>query len=117
MRRERCAYLFDMLNAVDAIHLFVAGLNFESFAEVDLFRSAVERKFEIIGEALTQASTLFPGSIDSIPDLREAINQRNRIAHGYFTVNPRILWNSIQTDLPDFRAEVKRLLDETCPSI
>ncbi len=117
MRRERCAYLHDMLDASESIFLFVAGLSFDSFVGVDVVRSAVERKFEIIGEALQQCSTLFPGSVDSIPNLREIVNQRNRIAHGYFTVNPLILWNSIQADLPGFQSEVKRLMEETCPPI
>ena len=117
MRRERCAYLHDMVEAAEAIFLFVGGLSFDTFESVDLIRSAVERKFEIIGEALQQGATLFPGSMDSIPDLREIINQRNRIAHGYFAVNPQILWDSIKTDLPGFQHAVKRLMDETCPPV
>ena len=115
MRRDRCAYLHDIFEAADAISLFTAGLSFESFERVDLVRSAVERKFEIIGEALRQASRAFPGSMNTIPDLREAISQRNQIAHGYFEVNPLILWNSIHIDLPAFRAAIKRLIDESCP--
>jgi len=117
MRRERCAYLHDLLDATESIFLFVVGVSFETFESVDIIRSAVERKFEIVGEALQQVSRLFPGSVDSIPDLREVINQRNRIAHGYFEVNPRILWDSIKTDLPGFQDEVKRLLEETCPPV
>ena len=95
MRRERCAHLDDMHKAVDAIFLFVGDITFETFISVDLIQSAVERKFETRGEALRQASVLFPGSMDSTPDLREVISQRNRIAHGYFSINPRILWNAI----------------------
>ncbi|MDQ2926420.1 MAG: DUF86 domain-containing protein [Acidobacteriota bacterium] len=117
MRRDRCAYLRDMFEAADSIFLFVAGLSFDSFESVDLIQSAVERKFEIIGEAIRQASRFFPGSMDSIPDLREVVGQRNHIAHGYFEVNPRILWNSIQTDLPKFQKEVERLIEESCPHI
>ncbi len=117
MRRDRCAYLHDMFEAAESIFLFVADLNFETFESVDVVKSAVERKFEIIGEALRQASHQFPGSLDSIPDLRAVIDQRNYIAHGYFEVNPRILWNSIQTDLAKFQNEVKRLIEESCPPV
>jgi uncharacterized protein with HEPN domain len=82
MQRSLCAYLQDILDAAQAIHEFSDGMQMESFGADDLVRSAVERKFEIIGEALRQASQFFPGSIDSVPDLRDAVNQRNRIAHG-----------------------------------
>jgi uncharacterized protein with HEPN domain len=114
MQRDLCAYLQDMLDAVDAIYSFSDGLSFDTFESVDLIKSAVERKFEIIGEALRQASGLYPGAVDSIPLLREVIAQRNRIAHGYFQVDALILWSSIKDDLPKFREEVDRLLHIHC---
>jgi uncharacterized protein with HEPN domain len=114
MQRDLCAYLQDMLDATDAIFTFSDGLSFDTFENVDIVKSAVERKFEIIGEALRQASGLYPGTMDSIPLLREVIAQRNRIAHGYFQVDALILWSSTKDDLPKFREEVQRLLKVHC---
>lgn len=49
MRRSLCAYLQDILDAAKAIRDFSDGLELHSFGADDLVRSAVERKFEIIG--------------------------------------------------------------------
>jgi len=49
MQRSLCAYLQDVLDAAQAIHDFSDGMQLESFWADDLVRSAVERKFEIIG--------------------------------------------------------------------
>ncbi|MES2392330.1 MAG: DUF86 domain-containing protein [Acidobacteriota bacterium] len=117
MQRDLCAYLHDMLDASESIFDFTGGIQFTTFENLDLNRSAVERKFEIIGEALRQASQYFPGSLSSIPDLKEAIGQRDRLAHGYFAVDPMILWHSIKNDLPAFRDRVARLIELNCDAI
>jgi uncharacterized protein with HEPN domain len=114
MRRELCAYLQDVLDAASAIQTFTSGLAYEAFESADLVRSAVERKFEIIGEALRQASQYFPGSVDSVPDLKDAVSQRNRIAHVYFDVDAKVLWNTIQSDLGILVKEVERLKSLHC---
>ncbi len=114
MRRNLCAYLHDMLEASQAIQHFVEGFDAHTFDSDDLTRSAVERKFEIIGEALRQATQFHPGSIESIAGLRAAIGQRNQLIHGYFDVDSLIVWNSIYDDLPDFQSNVERLIAMHC---
>jgi uncharacterized protein with HEPN domain len=52
MPRNVRAYLWDVRNAAIAILDFTAGLDAKIYAETDVVHSAVERKFEIIGEAL-----------------------------------------------------------------
>jgi uncharacterized protein with HEPN domain len=52
MQRDARAFLWDIQQAADAIQRFVAGLDVRTYAETELVHSAVERKFEIIGEAL-----------------------------------------------------------------
>lgn len=94
--------------------LFTSGLACDAFESADLVRSAVERKFEIIGEALRQASQYFPGSVDSVPDLKDAVHQRNRIAHGYFDVDAKVLWDTIKNDLEPLVKEVSRLKSVHC---
>lgn len=114
MQRELCAYLRDMLDASQAIFSFTSQMSAESFEGDDLVRSAVERKFEIIGEALRQGKDLYPGKLDAIRSLRQIVGQRNHIAHGYFATDPLILWASIQSHLGDFQREVQALFDELC---
>src|ERR1700679_746098 len=109
MQRDLCAYLQDVLGAAAAIDTFTKDISYQAFESDDLVRSAVERKFEIIGEALRQASQHFPGSVDSVPDLKDAVSQRNRIAHGYFDVDAKVLWDTISNDLQLLVNEVGRL--------
>ena len=77
-----------------------------------MLRSAVERQFEILGEALNLASELNPDIRASLPDLSRIVGMRNRIIHGYDSVDDEIVWDAIQhhippllSALPDFLAE------------
>ncbi len=62
MRRDVRAYLWDIKKAADAISVFVAGLDAQIYAETEVVHSAVERKFEIIGEARGAQPSLPLGS-------------------------------------------------------
>jgi uncharacterized protein with HEPN domain len=48
-----------------------------------MLRSAVERQFEIIGEALSQLAKIDPAVAARIPDLRRIVGFRNVLIHGY----------------------------------
>jgi uncharacterized protein with HEPN domain len=54
MRRDPRSFLWDVCNAADAIASFVHGRSFGDYSTDRMLRSAVERQFEIIGEALSQ---------------------------------------------------------------
>jgi len=74
----------------------------------------VERNLEIIGEALAQASQLFPGSLDTVSELKYVKAQRNRIAHGYFNVDAARLWKAIHEDLPLLRGKIVEIQKLRC---
>jgi uncharacterized protein with HEPN domain len=114
MQRSLCAYLQDVLDAAKAIHKFSDQLTLAEFEEDELVRSGVERKFEIIGEALRQAARAFPGSVASVPDLKDAVGQRNHIVHAYFDMDAQMLWKTKQDDLDILVAEVERLKELHC---
>ena len=87
MQRDSRKYLWDVQKAAQAILNFVAGLDADLYAETDVVHSAVERKFEIIGEALNQFWKLDPELAARIPDIREIIAFRNVLIHGYATID------------------------------
>lgn len=60
MQRDPRAWLWDARDAAQAIERFVAGLDGARYAASELVHSAVERKFEVIGEALNQLSRAVP---------------------------------------------------------
>ncbi len=76
-----------------------------------MFRSAVERQFEIVGEALNQLSKIDSDLASQIPDLREIIGFRNILIHGYATINLDRVWQAVIEDLPKLRSALERLLD------
>ncbi|MGI9218447.1 MAG: HepT-like ribonuclease domain-containing protein [Hydrogenophaga sp.] len=75
-------------------------------------QAAVERKFEVIGEALDQLAKLDAAMAARIPDVPQILAFRNQLIHGYATVNPDTVWNIVQNALPGLLAAVQRLLDE-----
>lgn len=102
--------LFDALNACRAIQSFIANRTFAEYEQNQMLRSAVERQFEIVGEALNQAETEEPDLSISIPDLRRIIGMRNRIIHGYDSVDDELLWQTIQAHVPPLAQRLAELL-------
>ena len=60
MQRESRAYLWDIDRAADAIERFIARLDLQTYEQSEIVHSAVERKFEIIGESLNQLAASSP---------------------------------------------------------
>jgi uncharacterized protein with HEPN domain len=60
MRRRSLKYLYDVRQAAALLREFSAGKSFDQYAQDAMLRSAVERQFEIIGEALAQLSRIAP---------------------------------------------------------
>jgi uncharacterized protein with HEPN domain len=77
-----------------------------------LLRSAVERNFEIIGEALLRLENTDPETAGRISDYRKIIGFRNRLAHGYDQIDHRQVWRIIQQSLPVLHEEVRAILTE-----
>jgi len=112
MRPESEKLLYDIGRSADRIAAFTLGKSFEQYRQDDLLRSGVERRFEIIGEALRQPSGVEPGIADRITDRRRIVGFRNILVHAYSTVDDRIVWGLIGKSLVDLRQEVGRLLKE-----
>jgi uncharacterized protein with HEPN domain len=70
------------------------------------------RKFEIIGEALNRLSRENPTVLDKIREHRNIVSFRNILAHGYNSIDNRIVWGIIGEDLGKLLEDVKRLLAE-----
>lgn len=87
-------------------------MNATAFVGSELVQAAVERKFEVIGEALSQLAKLDTVLANRIPDQPQIVAFRNQLIHGYATVNPGTVWNIAQQALPVLVASVQQLLDE-----
>lgn len=110
MRVEARKYLHDISHAADSIARFVTARSLADFENDAMLRSAVERQFEIIGEALARLARLDPGLAEQITECRRIIGFRNILIHGYAEVDPRMVWDIIETKLPRLRHEVGEIL-------
>ncbi len=92
--------IHDAIEACRAIQHFAEGVSFDDYADDLMLRSAVERQFEILGEALNLASTANPDIGTTLPDLPKIVGMRNRIIHGYDSVDDEIVWDAVQHHVP-----------------
>src|SRR5437868_5411824 len=99
-------YLFDMQQAVLGIEMFVAGKSFDDLMADLMLRLAVERQFEILGEALAQLSKIDPALAAQIPEHPQIISFRNVLIHNYGKIDHSIMWRIIQERLPVLRQQL-----------
>lgn len=88
--------------AVDACS-FVEGLDKDDFIEDKRTQQAVIMSLIIIGEAATKIMDGYAEFTELHSDVpwRSMRGMRNRIAHGYFDINLDVVWNTVQTALPE----------------
>ena len=92
-------YLADMRNAIHAAREFSRGITFEQFRDNREKQFAIIHALEIVGEAAKQIPVQVRGEYPDIP-WRDIAGMRDRLIHGYFSVNLERLWNTVQEDLP-----------------
>jgi uncharacterized protein with HEPN domain len=112
-QREIRKYLFDIAQACDLLSKFAAGKAFTDYTADPMFRSAVERQFEIIGEALNQVLRLDSSLAAHISNTGRIIAFRNRLIHTYASIADDVVWGVLETNLPTLQAEINSLLKES----
>lgn len=75
-----------------------------------LLRSAVERQYEIIGEALVKLRKHNPAILSQISESEKIIGFRNILAHAYDIIDDSISWSIIEAKLPILQQEITNLL-------
>ncbi len=101
--------LYDLDQAISLITEFTLGKTFLDYAGDAMLRSAVERQFEIIGEALNRLKQVDEALLSQLSDYQRIISFRNVLAHGYDVISNRIVWDIIQNRLPILRQELQEI--------
>ncbi len=112
MRGETRKCLFDIVEACHLLRDFTAGKTLADYSADPMLRSAVERQFEIIGEALRQALPMEPDLAERITNSHRIVAFRNRLIHGCASIADDVVWGVLETSLPKLIEEVERLLAE-----
>lgn len=110
MQLEVRKHLFDVLEAIKEIESYVQGLDCFRFLTHGMAQAAVERKFEIIGEALNRLQRIDPNVFARTTDAQRILGFRNILAHGYDVVDHAIVWDIIANHLSILKTEVASLL-------
>jgi len=99
----------DILDAIAEIREFTRDMEYETFKDDDKSIRAVEMNFIIIGEAANQIPDEIEEKYPDIPwNLMRAM--RNRIVHVYFNVDEKLMWDTVQNDLPPLVPELEKII-------
>ena len=109
MSHEFLDFVEDILDAMDKAEILVEGFAYEEF-EID-FRTnfAVVRALEIIGEAAKRLPMSLREQYPAIP-WRGMAGMRDRIIHGYDTVDLQIVWDVVKQDIPKIKPLIQQIL-------
>ena len=111
MEIEIHKYLHDIKESIESINAYLGGnRNFSEYQNNKMLRRAVEREFEIIGEAMKMQANID----ENIPitSKQQIIGMRNRVIHGYDKIDDEIVWGTIVRHLPALHIEVSKLLEK-----
>ena len=112
MRRKTPRWLDDIRSSAALILRSTKGKGLEEYQSDPLLRAAVERHFEIIGEAMNRLARDDPDTAARIGDYPRIIAFRNVLIHGYDLVDHALVWKIIGENLPALLSEVEALLRE-----
>jgi len=113
MRREEL-YLTDIVEAANAIEVFLCEIDKNEFIDNDLLRSAVLQKLSITGEAASRLSKEFQNKHPEI-EWADIVGFRNIIVHAYFSVDWPIVWTTAKHDIPDLKQKIVAILYHEFP--
>lgn len=99
MSERDLVYLDSLIDAADTIREFVGARDKQQFFSERLVRDAVLRNLEILGEAASRVSPELQSGHPEV-EWKKAAGMRNRLAHGYLTLNMDLIWDTIKRDVP-----------------
>jgi|SRR6185437_5576477 len=111
MERKIKKLLKDILDSIISINEYLGeDKSFAKYERDKKLRRAVEREFEIVGEAMRRLSELT--ELHEITDPQQIIGLRNKVIHGYDVIEDGLIWGIIINHLPKLKSEVELLLNK-----
>lgn len=103
--RDDEARVEDIVEACDQIARHIAP-DRDRFLTDPVVQAAAQRWLEIIGEAATRLSPEFRDARPEVP-WRDILGMRTILAHGYFDIDPDVVWRAVSVDVPDLRRHLR----------
>ena len=107
--KNDAVYLHHILDAINRIQGYIAGVSYDQFLQDSLLQDGVVRQLEIIGEAAKNVSSAFRDTYPELP-WRQMTGIRNKLIHNYFEIDLFIVWDTVQSDLPPLKQQVEHIL-------
>ncbi len=106
-------FLQHILEAVSRITSYTSGMSEDDFTANSLVQDAVIRNIEIMGEAARKIELADPDFAARNPQLplHDIYLMRNRLAHGYFSIDLALVWNSVRTEIPPLQLQIEAILN------
>lgn len=104
-------YLDDILVAIEKIERFTNGMSYEEFVSNDKTVDAVLRNFEVIGEATKNVPAETRQEYSDVP-WSEMAGMRDKLIHGYATIELRIVWMTVEQEIPTIAPQIESIRDE-----
>jgi uncharacterized protein with HEPN domain len=103
--RDNQRHLRDILEAINHVEEFLAGIDFDAYKADLKTKSAVERQMQIITEAAKrlgeEAEALCPGQ-----DWKGFCRMGDILRHSYHKVDDETVWNTVKDELPPMREAI-----------
>lgn len=112
MKHDPLVCIEDAIAACELILEFTKGMEENEYCTDLKTKAAVEREFEILGEALNRIKKIDIAILENVDSWKEIIGFRNVIAHGYDVVEDEIVWDSIKSNIPLLLTQLKKIFEE-----
>ena len=103
-------YLYDIVNCCEFVLEMTGGKSIEDYKNDRIFRSALERELQIIGEAMLRLDNVSPETAEKISQHRSIIGFRHVLVHGYANLDPATVWDVVETKISILLEQAKKLL-------
>lgn len=110
-KRNQIFFLQDIEASVTKILKYTQNISFEDFKNDEKTTDAVERNFEIIGEAVKNLSEELKSKYPEIP-FRQIAGMRDKLIHDYFGIDYEIIYATIKNKLPQFKSQIELLISD-----
>jgi uncharacterized protein with HEPN domain len=98
-----------ILLEIEFIEKDAALTDIDDFLESEIKKRAYARSLEIIGEAVKNISNDIIVRYSAVP-WRNIAGMRDKLIHGYFSVNYRLVWDVATNVIPEFKSSIKKII-------
>ena len=109
MSRTDAVYLQDILESVNIILTYTENITEFEYIKNLMLQDAVNRRFEIIGEAASRISNGFKKNNPSV-HWRLMKDMRNKLIHEYFGISPVTVYTTSKLHLPILKEQLEKLV-------